>query len=385
MNYISRIRKRKKRHILILCPSSANSGMDVLYLDVSDTNWQILQSQSIHYPSPIKNLLQDIGQRTDQSCYLQDLAQLDTNMTIFLITSARKLLDTIPKLKRRPDLVVLKKSSLWQGSIENALKQKHWNIPLGDAHHVAQSLKLPVLTDFIRQDLLENRPGSLDTSYGDLIISQKARDIAVFINIGLLADMTVIDCQKQEIIINSDTGPGTCCIDQTAQEAGCEHGFDRDGSGASGGKVQTEALEILLGDKWFKLPSPKQGDSTYFKNLLQTPCLQELKPSDRLATITAFTALTISDFYKRELAHTKKPSTIWLSGGGINNLALKEFLTAYFAPTSVKSIEEMGIPYNSRVPLTLGLTVHGYLNQQNIYNSGTDTSKDSSFGRWVFP
>lgn len=296
MNYISRIRKRKKRHILVLCPSSANSGLDALYLDVNDTNWQILQSQSIHYPHPIKNLIQDIIQHTDQSCYLQDLALLDTGMTTFLIASARKLLDTIPKLKRHPDLVVLKKFSLWQGIIENTQKPKYWNIPLGDAHHLAQSLKMPVLTDFIRQDLLENRPGRTpDTSYGDLVIAQKTRDIVVFINIGLLADMTVIDCQKQEILINSDTGPGTCCIDLAAQEAGCDHGFDRDGSTALTGKVQTGALEILLGDEWFELPSPKRGDNAYFKNLLDAPCLRELKPSDRLATVTAFTALTISN------------------------------------------------------------------------------------------
>ncbi len=385
MNYLSRIRKRKKRHILILCPSSANSGLDALYLDVNDTNWQILQSRSIHYPQQIKDLLLDIQQHPDQSCYLQDLALLDTNMTSFLTTSALSLLENIPKLKRRPDLAVLKKFSLWQGTVDNNKKPESWNLPLGDAHQLARELKMPVLTDFIRQDILINGPGSLDTAYGDLLLAQKANDLAVFINIGLLADMTVIDCQKQQIIINSDIGPGTCCIDQAALEAGCDHGFDRDGSAASTGKVQTEALEILLEDEWFELPSPKQGDSTYFKKLLDAPCLQELNPSDRLATVTAFTALTISNFYKRELAHVRNPSVIWLSGGGVNNLALKEFLTAYFSPTPVKSIEELGIPAMSRIPLTLGLTVHGYLNGEDIYITGKNSSKSDGFGRWVFP
>lgn len=385
MDYISRIRKRKKRQLLILSASSINSGLDALYLEVQDNTWHILHSQTMHYPQSIKTLIKNLDFLSTRTISLPDLALIDNRMTTFLAESAKKIVSHIPQSRRHLDVLCLKKFSLWQGSINKQQKPGYWNVALGDAHYLARHLKTPILTDFIRQDMLNQGTGILNTLYGNRIISGKAGETAVFVNIGLIADMVVIDQKQQKIIINSDTGPGTCLIDLAAKEAGCDHGFDRDGSTASAGTVTTEVLEQLLEDSWFQRPSPKRGFSDHFKQLYRHQSLQELSPADRLATVTAFTALTISNFYKKEFSNKRKPETIWLSGGGLNNLALIDFLKAYFTPLPVKNIEELGIPSNGMIPLSLGLTVQGMLNQQNVFIGHDTLQENRQLGNWVFP
>ncbi len=324
-------------------------------------------------------------QNTDQTCKFEDVARLDNSMTLFLVESTHKLLSHIPKIKRHLDLIILKKFSLWQGPVNNTQQPNYWNIRLGDAHYYAYSIKTPVLTDFIRQDILDNRPGKIHTSPGDLIIAKKTGDIACFVNIGLTADITIIDTSFSKILLHSDTGPGTCLIDLAAREAGCDHGIDRDGTTALAGTVNTEALKLLLTNEWFGRPAPKHIDSILFKDLYNHQCLRSLSSVDKLSTVTAFTALTISDLYKREYSYAKKPTVIWLSGGGTNNLALIEFLKAYFSPVAVKNVEELGIPNNSRFPLTLGLTVQEYLNKNHLTFQESNMPPVKQFGRWIFP
>lgn len=385
MNYLSRIYKRKKRQFLILSASSIHIGLECVYLEVVNTKWQILHNQSIHYPQTIKNLIQKIFQNTDYSLPLKDLAQLDNRMTLFLIDSAHEIVSHIPKIKSHLDLVILKKFLLWKGVVNKKQKPNYWNIHLGDAQTFAHSMKTPVLTDFIRKDILQHGAGNLHTSEGDLIIAELAGDIAFLLNIGLTSHITAIDSLKSKIIIDSDTGPGTYLIDLAAQEAGCSYGFDRDGVTALSGNVKTKALEILLTDKWFKQPAPKYADIDFFSNLFRHQCLKGLSAADKISTLTAFTALTISNFYKREYSYPKKPEVIWLSGGGTYNQALVDFLNAYFSPITVKPIKELGIPNNSRLPLSLGLTVQACLNQQQIINRGGKILTIEQLGNWVSP
>ncbi len=333
----------------------------------------------------MKSVLKKTVQYEDSPVSLQEIATADGIMTSFLTESTKTFLSLLPKSHRRIDAIILIKFPLWQDQIPLADKRTHWDVVLGDAHHLARTFNTPVLTDFIRQYSSDTPWRTLPTGYGYHSIGRKVSEITVFVNIGRIAEMILCYQKQKQRVLISDTGPGTYLIDPAAKEAGCNDGFDRDGSAASSGALNTEVLEQLLKDDWFTHPAPKQGSLSHFIRLYYSDYVQVLTPKERLTTMTAFTALAINNFYKRVFSKTSKPDTIRVAGGGANNQAPVNYLQAYFAPLPVKTVEHIGIPCDCLVPLSLGLTVQGLLNGQDIFMGGKKSEEHRHLGNWVFP
>jgi anhydro-N-acetylmuramic acid kinase len=199
----------------------------------------------------------------------------------------------------------------------------------------------------------------------------------------MLAHLFIFDTHANHIILDTDIGPGTCLINKAAQEANCPDRFDRDGSESAQGKIDAGCLEILTSQEMFCLASPRQASLSELTKLYDHPCMKALTPRDKLATLTALTARTVFDVYKNNYRHVVKPETIWVSGGGANNLTLLDFLTTYFAPIPVKRIDEAGVAAELFIPLALGLTVDAYCVGDSTLKSG-NTPKIEKIGTWVF-
>ena len=387
MDYLTKLHKKKKRHFLIIFASGINSGLQTLLLDLQNTEWQIKITQSIPYPPGIKDLLKKCIPYPEKPLSLIELAELDNSITLFIYENTQAILEQSPKLKRNLDLIILKKLSLWNGKLGDTHTPVHWNIPIGDAQLLSYAFNIPVLTDFKRQNVLENGSGIIPGLSGDISIAEEAGQFSVFVNIGLTTKMLIIDSQYSKIIVDSETGPGTILIDSIADEAGCLEGFDRDGKIASNGVVDTEVLESLISDPWFQEPQPKFTTDVLFQKLLKNNKLCAMRHYDKLATVTAFTALTIYNFYKKEYPFDKyeKPKEIWISGGGSNNLSLCEFLSSYFSPVSIRNVEEIKIPNNFKSLLSLGITVNNNINHLKKVIPGSKSTGIQRLGKWVFP
>jgi anhydro-N-acetylmuramic acid kinase len=207
----------------------------------------------------------------------------------------------------------------------------------------------------------------------------------MYLNIGLISHLTIIDNPAMHTVLDSDVGPGTFLVNMAARDAGCENGFDRDGSNAAKGKVDNTCVEVLSSLAWFARPSPKHAFFQDFIGCYGLPVVTALSPFDKIATLTALTARTAFEFFKREYRHALAPEVVRVSGGGANNLTLLDYLGTYFDPLPVKSIEESGIPAALHIPLALGLTVHEFiLNHPGPFKAGSAPEIDG-IGRWVFP
>lgn len=93
---------------------------------------------------------------------------------------------------------------------------------------------------------------------------------------------------------------------------------------------------------------------------MHKPCLMALAPHDKLATVTALTCRTVYDFFRREYHEPNPPEAIILSGGGANNLSLVKYFATYFGHLPLTNCEELGIPVEMRIPLSLGLSVDAF-------------------------
>ena len=381
---IAGLKRLKERRALVISAGGVRSGVQALYLGLTDGGWEVFSKAFLPYPQKVEDLIVRLSD-TQEPVALSDIGWLDYKVSTLFLESAKAALANIPKVIGSPHYVALNKLTLWKGPTGENLQQSSWNLTVGDELYLAVSLGLPVLTDFLRHNILAGGPGVLPTFPGSLIAAKDTSGVGLFVNIGLVSRMTVIDKGASKLLFESDTGPGTVLIDRCAQDADCPEGFDRDGRLTYSGAPNAECLEALASDPWLTKPAPKQASPEIFAHLLGHPCLAKLNRIDRLTTISAFTAISIYDFYRREYKGAARPEALWVSGGGINNLALMDFLKSSFDPIPVRSVEELNIPADMMVPFTLGLTADAFIAGKKVPWESGRNPKIEPLARWVLP
>ncbi len=384
MNPLSKLKKVKKRRVLIISGGGVQSGIQCLYLKFNG-NWDILASSFSPYPQKVSDFIEFCAKQ-DGSFKLSDLSWLDYKVSTLLTESAKTALKGLPTALRSPHYIILNKPVIWRGSIEESQQQSHWDFSLGDAQYVASMFNVPVLTDFVRHNILAGGNGTLPTNPGNQIIASRSTGISVFLNIGAICKMTIIDVTTSTVLVDSDCGPGSCLQNKFIKEnLNTKDGFDRDGCFAAEGKVEGDCLNKLASTEWFLKPAPKNALLNQFDDLLLFPSLKSLPDADQVATITALSARSAYDFFRREYKLKIAPNSIYVSGGAVNNLTLMEYLKTYFSPIPVLSIEALGIPSDMRIPLALGITSDAYISGVSIPWESGNSPKIDPLARWVLP
>ncbi|MDR2692924.1 MAG: anhydro-N-acetylmuramic acid kinase [Chitinispirillales bacterium] len=381
---VSKLSRLKSRRVVVVSAGGLQSGIQTLYLGFTGDDWEVFSTAYLPYPQRVAELIVRLSE-TQGPLALSELGWLDYKVTMLFLESVRNVLSGVPKAIGAPHYAVLNKPTLWKGATGENLQQSSWNLTVGDEVFLANALGIPVLTEFLRHNILAGGSGVLPTVPGSLIVARHTTGVGLFVNIGLVSRMTVIDSGAQALLFESDTGPGTVLIDKCAQKAECVGGFDRDGALTAAGAPNAECLEVLAADPWITKAAPKQASPDIFSHLLRHPCLKPLDPIDKLATVTALTARSIYDFYRREYKEAALPTALWISGGGANNLTLIDFLKASFDPIPVRSVEKLNVPPDMKVPLTLALTVDAFVCGKEIPWESGSNPKINPLGRWALP
>lgn len=380
---LSKLKKIKKRRILVISASGVKGGIQSLYIHTTNP-WEILSHAFVPYIKKIDDIIGKYSE-PDVSISPSEQSLLDYKLSLQFVESARVALSQQPMALRTPHLIVLNKPVLWKEPLNENAQQITWDITSGDPQYVASTLKIPVLTDFTRHNIIAGGIGNLPLNPGNLRISSRCSGIVVFINIGLVSRMSIIDTTNSTLVADSDFGPGTCLLNKLLKNCGNGIDFDRDGSMASKGKINGNCLNSLAEFEWFNEAAPKTANHNQFDSLLDNQELCQLDIEDKIATITSLTARSAYDFFKREYKLKTPPDTIYISGGGANNLTLMDYFQTHFDPLPVKSIEEIGIPTDMRIPLALGLTADSYLSGNSIPWESGNSPKTEPLGRFVLP
>jgi anhydro-N-acetylmuramic acid kinase len=222
------------------------------------------------------------------------------------------------------------------------------NIPFttqaGDPNRIAELTGITTVADFRRRDIAAGGQGAPLVPAFHQSLFQQAGTSRAILNIGGIANITLLPADPDKDVTGFDTGPGNTLLDAWICAATHEV-FDRNGDWARGGTIQPELLEELLGHAWFKLPPPKSTGRELF-NLSwleqQTSInLQTLPPEDVQATLVELTARSISD----SLRSTGTPhlDELFVCGGGAHNSFLMGRLNNFLPGTRVATTESLGL------------------------------------------
>ena len=222
------------------------------------------------------------------------------------------------------------------------------NIPftlqIGDANRIAEKTGITTVADFRRRDMAAGGQGAPLVPAFHAALLREAGHARVILNIGGIANITILPADPEVAVTGFDTGPGNVLMDIWVQKHTQEF-FDENGQWAASGEVNKGLLNQLLSDEYFGLLPPKTtGRETFNLVWLEQQLStyeKELTAEDIQATLCELTAISISLAIRN---HCPDAEEVIVCGGGTRNGLLMQRLQAHLKPAEVKITDDFGLP-----------------------------------------
>jgi anhydro-N-acetylmuramic acid kinase len=215
-----------------------------------------------------------------------------------------------------------------------------FSIQLGDPGALAAAVGITVVADFRNTDLALGGQGApLAPAFHRWAFADLHSNRAV-VNIGGIANVTLLYADGKTI--GFDTGPGNTLLDQWCKK---HQGtpFDDRGQWAARGSVQSELLQEMRADDFFRLRPPKSTGLEYF-NL---DWLQQRLKSCTIQPSYQDTQATLSECTAQEIATGIRgmPDVIDVAvcGGGAYNTDLIERIRNALPECNIETTDRWGI------------------------------------------
>jgi anhydro-N-acetylmuramic acid kinase len=356
---------------------TSGDGVDAaaIELDVPATDVRVIATVSAPYPKNLRDAVLALGEGGMTSA--ADIARLHGLLGERYAQVAEEL---ISQIGERPDVIAL------HGQTVAHLPDERVTFQIGDASRVAKRTRVPVVNDLRSADVANGGQGAPLVPFADFVLFARLAPVGV-LNIGGIANVTLIPSARADDVVAFDTGPGNMVIDGLAASIGATH--DMDGGGARRGQVDQSALAEFLSHGYFAKRAPKSTGrevfgATFAQRLLAVVTRHHGSHDDALATATALSARTISDGLARE---SRTPlSRLLVAGGGARNPVLMEMLAAAVAPTLVETTDRHGVPSSHRESIAFAiLGAYRLRGQPNTLPRATGASAAVSGGALHIP
>jgi anhydro-N-acetylmuramic acid kinase len=232
-------------------------------------------------------------------------------------------------------------------------------LQIGEAAVVAERTGIPTISNFRERDIAAGGKGAPLVPYVDYLLFRHRRIGRIALNIGGIANITVIPSgAKREQIIAFDTGPGNMIIDAlVAHKTGGRQRYDRDGRIARASKIHPRMLAAMLADPYFDLDPPKTAGREQFGQEFASGLIATGLPVDDLiATATEFTAQSIA------AAVRLFPNMVEVlaAGGGIHNRQIMRRLRELLPSLTIVTTAAHGIDPDAKEAIAFAILAHEF-------------------------
>ncbi len=204
---------------------------------------------------------------------------------------------------------------------------------VGHGKRLAELVGIPVVNNFRKQDITLGGQGAPFAPIYHYALAKRDGYIpAVVVNLGGIANVTIIPSDKPDHMIAFDTGPANGLVDRfVRQRTHNQEQMDANGRYGSQGQVHENVLSLLFekgvqknGHNYFTLPAPKSLDIGHLNLIAE---LAPLTLEDGCATLEAFTAKSLVDSVVS--LNIDVPKMWIMAGGGAQNPIILKFLEDY--------------------------------------------------------
>jgi anhydro-N-acetylmuramic acid kinase len=364
----------------IMSGTSAD-GIDAALIDISsdgDRNVSVaaVAHRAVRFPDEIRSRILALG--AGEAMSAADVARLHARLGEMYADAALSLIQG----ERRPVVIGL------HGQTVSHLPAEKATLQIGDAARVAVRTGIPTVSDFRSADIAAGGEGAPLTPFADHILFS-GTGARVVINIGGIANVTLLPDRKRENVSGFDTGPGNMVADAIARMTGSR--YDEGGAGARRGRVIRAALDEALSHPFFARPAPKSTGREEFGAEFTSRLVERVRAEggsldDALATATELTARTVADAVRAATPAWMGWREVLVAGGGAANSALVDRLVDAFAPTAVRRVDELGVPSEAREAIAFAiLAVYRLRGLPNTLPRVTGASRAVSAGAVHLP
>jgi anhydro-N-acetylmuramic acid kinase len=233
---------------------------------------------------------------------------------------------------------------------------------------IAERTGVPVVADFRTADMAAGGQGAPLVPMVDYLLLRDARKGTVALNIGGIANVTVIPAEAKTVdVFGFDTGPGNMVSDALMRHftAGREH-YDSGGRVAARGKLNESMLAEMLRHPFFSQSPPKSaGREQFGRDFVQGYFLSRRRSrfEDTLRTSLELTARTIVDALARFVFPETRINRLIVSGGGAHNRTLLKRLAELLPQLTVELSDRYGLPVDAKEAIAFAIladrTLHG--------------------------
>ena len=373
MQSFHQLTQKREKKVIGLMSGTSVDGVDAALVEIRghglETQVELLAFHPHPFEATVRDRIFDLFQpetsRVDEICQMNFLiGEIFADAALAVIRDAELEVGEI-------DLIGSHGQTVYHLPPQRGAQYIPSTLQLGEPAVIAYRTGIPTIGNFRVADLAAGGQGAPLVPYVDFLLFRQTDRTVALQNIGGISNVTLIPTGAAgSDVLASDTGPGNMIIDSVMEIlTDGEEKYDNAGQLAAQGSV----CESLLGE-WLQHPfisarPPKTTGREAFGRQFADQAIQQaqnqnLASADLVATLTAFTARTIFDYYRRFLFPHSSVDEIYISGGGSHNLMLMQHLKTLFQPIPLLPIDSIGFSSDAKEAIAFAVlaneAVHGH-------------------------
>ena len=289
--------------------------------------------------------------------HTSDLTQLNFEL-------GAALADAAAGLSAGADLIASHGQTVYH--IPHADAERGWHtrstLQIGEAALIVERTGKPVISDFRPSDMAAGGQAAPLVPFADRVMYAEDGVRRAVHNLGGISNLTYLPGLDEAGVLAFDTGPANALIDEAAELAGLH--YDEGGQLAAAGRIDEELVERWLEDPYFSAPPPKSTGRERW-NLGRMEGARALSVPDLAATVTAFSARSIAQAYRRFVLPLGLDEIVVAGGGAYNPVFMRQLRD--LLPVPVLTFEQRG--WNSSAREAAAFAVLGYHAYQGWRNT----------------
>ena len=264
--------------------------------------------------SNLLNLRDRINSIKDLATNSYQISELEREITLFHAKISKEI---IKNVGTNVDLVGFHGQTIFHNAQEKMSKQ------IGDGNLLSSLLKKNVVYNFRENDILNGGQGApLASIFHNLLVNQNQINKPVCIlNIGGIANITIVISKNNEDLKSFDVGPGNCLLDEWVRRH-TKMKYDENGKAAKIGKTSEVILNQAIDN--FDNISDQKKLSFDIKDF-DLNFVKGLSYEDGLLTLVDFNGIIIYQSILRSIKIKENEKLlIIVCGGGRKNLSLMD-------------------------------------------------------------
>jgi len=308
-------------------------AIDAALLNFSNDTCELIASHSHTFPSRLNQKLQQLLQ--SETISLRDFGTLDVELGRTFADAANQLIQHHHIDKSE----IIAIGSHGQTVFHATDNTPPFTLQIGDPNCISQFTGITTVADFRRRDIAAGGQGApLVPAFHNAFFRSQQHN-RIILNIGGIANITVLAADQNKAISGFDTGPGNCLLDEWCQQH-LNQAYDNNGSWAATGSINDKLLEQLLADNFFSLQPPKSTGREYFNLSRLKQQSANDSPENIQATLTQFSIESIARAIE---THANYCDEVFVCGGGAFNAHMTQGLNNRLSSIKLKTTTELGI------------------------------------------